>query len=154
MAPRLPMYFSFIVQLRAASKAPSSIHQFKEIEDVTVLENGTCWVSGRDGCIERFYVHWKFLSIRFLSQIAFEISWIALKLSKPRESLTFDIYPEKVLSIFALNRYEEPESLASLELDIAAKELVYDPNTKSLLIFAHGNRDVIVVSLAKMKAHV
>ena len=143
----------FFIYCSAASSIKSSFFNssVQEIKDVTVLENRTCWVSGRDGCIERFI----FTGNSYQSDFSLKLPLKYLDCIKVVEAAGVTYFlalSEKCLSIFALNRYGEPESSASLELDIAAKELVYEPNTKSLLIFAHGNRDVRIVSLAKMKA--
>lgn len=144
----------FFIYCSASSSIKSSFFNssIQEIKNVSVLENGTCWVSGRDGCVERFVFTGNSYQPDFSLKLPFK-SLDCVKVIEVSGITYFLTLSEKRLSIFTLSRFDgESQEVAVLELDIVAKELIYNADTKSLLIFAHGSRDVRIVSLIKMKA--
>lgn len=127
----------------------TSIH---EIKNVSLLESGACWVSGRDGSVELF----QYSGSSYKPAISFKLNvknLDAVKVIEYLDSTYFLITSENVLNIFLLNNYDsDPVLISSLELEIPVNEFIYNEETKTLLLFAHGQRGVQVVSLAKMSS--
>ena len=144
----------FFIYCSISSTIKSSFFNssIQEIKNVTILENGTCWVSGRDGCVERFV----FTGSSYQPDFSLKLPLKSLDCLKVIEVLGVTYFltlSETQLSIFSPNRYDgESQEVSSLKLDIIAKDLVYDSNTRTLIIFAHGSREVRIISLIEMKS--
>lgn len=124
----------------------------KEIKNVSVLENGTCWVSGRDGCIERHVFSGNSYHLDYSIKLPLK-AIDCIKTIDISDTTYFLTLSENNLSIFTLNNLNgQPQEISNLELDIIAKDLVFDVSTRSLLIFAHGQRDIRIVSLYQMNS--
>jgi hypothetical protein len=127
----------------------TSIH---EIKNVSLLESGACWVSGRDGSIELF----QYSGCSYQSAFSFKLdvnNLDSIKVVEYLDSTYFLTISENVLNIFLLNSYDsDPIIISSLEFEIPVNEFIYNEETKSLILFSHGHREVKVVSLAKMSS--
>jgi hypothetical protein len=127
----------------------TSIH---EIKNVSLLESGACWVSGRDGSMELF----QYSGGTYQPAFSFKLdinNLDSIKVVEDLDSTYFLTISENVLNIFLLNSYDsDPIIISTLELEIPANEFIYNEETKSLLLFSHGHGGVKVVSLAKMSS--
>lgn len=123
----------------------------QDIKSVCLMESGACWVVGRDGCMQRF--EYSGSSYQLPTSLKLPIKHLdAVKVFELSEVTFFITLSNNVLTIFSLNRFEsEITEISSIELEISVNELVFDNFTRTLLLFAHGQHDVILISLAKMK---
>lgn len=146
----------FFVHCSAIINGKSSFTNtsIQEIKNVSLLESGACWVSGRDGSVELF----QYSGSSFKPAISFKLdvkNLDAFKVVEYLDSTYFLTICENVLNIFLLNNYDsdsDPVLISSLELEIPVNEFIYNEETKTLLLFAHGQRGVQVISLAKMSS--
>ena len=127
----------------------------QEIKNVSLLESGACWVSGRDGSIELF----QYSGSSYQPAFSFELNiknLDSIKAIEYLDSTYFLTISENVLNIFLLNNsfdYDcDPIMISSLELEFPANEFIYNEETKSLLLFSHGQRGVQIISLAKISS--
>lgn len=124
----------------------------QDIRDVSLTASGACWVSGRDGSIEMFQFSGSSYEPSFSSKLTVK-NVDAIKVIEHLDSTYCLAVSEDVLSIFLLDSYDcDPEQISSLELEAGINEFIYNEETRTMILFTHGHREVQVVSLAKMNS--
>lgn len=123
----------------------------QDIKNVSLMESGACWVIGRDGCIEKFQYSGASYSPSFSLQLP--IKYLdAIKVVELSESTYFIALYHNILTIFTFNNDEsELIGVSSINFGVSVNEMVFDESTRTLILFSHGQSEVLVVSLAKMK---
>lgn len=124
----------------------------QDIKNVSLMESGACWVSGRDGCIEMFQFSGSSYQPTFSSKL--DIKCLdSVKFIEYLDSTYCLTISENVLKIFLFNGYDcDPIMVSSLELGIPVNEFIYNEETKTLLLFSNGQSEIQIVSLAKMSS--
>lgn len=123
----------------------------QEIKNVSLTKNGACWVSGRDGCVEKFNYSGNSYHKSFSLKLAIK-NVVSIKIIELEDSFYCLALSNSTFNIFLLNRLaeDEPTLISSLDLESSFNEFVYNQSTRTLLLFSHGDRNVQIVSLAKM----
>lgn len=125
----------------------------QEIKNVSLTGSGACWVSGRDGCVEKFNYSGNSYHQTFSLKLPVK-NVDSIKVIEHEDSIYCLVLSGSTFDIFLLNNYEEDQAtlISSLDLESSFNELVYNLSTRTLLLFSHGNRNVQIVSLAKMSS--
>lgn len=122
----------------------------QDIRDVSLTDSGCCWVSGRDGSIEMFQFSGSSYEPSFSSKLTLK-NVDAIKVIEHLDSTYCLAVSENALSIFLLDGCDcDPVKISSLELGAEINEFIYNEETRTMILFTYGHRQVQVVSLAKI----
>jgi hypothetical protein len=124
----------------------------QDIKNVSMMENGACWVVGSDGSAEKF----QYSGSSFQSSLSLKLPLNDINSVKIAEiaGLTyFIVVCNSVLSVFASNTSgEAPIRVSSMDLNFNAKESIFDTNTQTLALFSNGQQEIQIISLSKFSS--